>query len=97
VSDAPAPAKLSQGAANATGLEWGARPAFLTRQVSAQCDEGILRIVRPKSTSLRPSGSWTDRRKAPAYNLFYADLEADALSRLAALTAGPRTEPGLRP
>ena len=33
----PRPAKLGLGATNATGLEWGARPAFLTRQVSAVC------------------------------------------------------------
>lgn len=86
-SNAPAPARLSLGAANATGLEWGARPAFLTRQISATCDKGVLRVSRPKSTSLKPSGSWTDRRKAPAYNLFYADIEADAKARVAALEA----------
>jgi hypothetical protein len=96
VSDAPAPARLSQGAANATGLEWGARPAFLTRQISAHCEKGILRVARPKSTSLRPSGSWTDRRKQPGYNLFYADIETDALSRVAAVTSGPGAEPGPR-
>ncbi|HEY0646853.1 DUF3089 domain-containing protein [Phenylobacterium sp.] len=85
VTEAEAPARLSQGAANATGLEWGARPAFLTRQVSARCEKGVLRVSRPKSSTLRPSGSWSDRRKAAAYNLFYADLEADASARLAAL------------
>ncbi|MDF2900770.1 MAG: hypothetical protein K0Q62_829 [Phenylobacterium sp.] len=84
-SNAEAPARLSLGAANATGLEWGARPAFLTRQISARCERGVLRVSRPKSTSLKPSGSWTDRRKAAAYNLFYADLEADAKARVAAL------------
>lgn len=87
VSAAEAPSKLNQGAANATGLEWGARPAFLSRQVSARCQAGVLRVSRPKSTSLRPSGSWTDQRKAPAYNLFYADLETDALGRVQALLA----------
>jgi hypothetical protein len=86
-SNAEAPARLSLGAANATGLEWGARPAFLTRQISARCERGVLRVSRPKSTSLKPSGSWTDRRKAAAYNLFYADLEADAKARVAALQA----------
>ena len=86
-SNAAAPARLSQGAANATGLEWGARPAFLTRQISARCERGVLRVSRPKSTSLKSSGSWTDRRKAAAYNLFYADLEADAKARVAALQA----------
>lgn len=89
VSDQPAPARLNLGAANATGLEWGARPAFLTRQVSAQCESGILRVSRPKSASLRPDGSWADRRKAPGYNLFWADLEADAKARVAALSPRP--------
>jgi len=89
VSDAEGPSRLSQGAANATDLEWGARPAFLTRQISARCEGGVLRVEKPKSTTLRPSGSWTDQRKAAAYNLFYADLEADAQARVEALLARP--------
>jgi len=84
---AAAPARLGQGAANATGLEWGARPPFLTRQVTAQCRDGVLRVSHPRSSVLKPSGSWADRLKVPAYNLFYADLEADAKARLAALEA----------
>lgn len=87
VVDAEAPARLNLGATNATGLEWGARPAFLTRQVGAQCEKGVLRVTRPKSPSLRPSGSWTDRRRVPGYNVFYADLEADAGARVAAMEA----------
>jgi hypothetical protein len=88
VTDDPAPARLHLGAANATGLEWGARPAFLARQVSARCEGGVLRVTRPKSTMLRVTGSWADRRKAPGFNLFWADLEADAKARLAAWRAG---------
>jgi hypothetical protein len=84
--DEPAPARMHQGAANATGLEWGARPAFLARQVAAHCDGGILRVTAPRSASLQPSGSWTEQRMAPGFNLFYADLESDARARLAALT-----------
>jgi hypothetical protein len=87
VTDQPAPARLHQGAANATGLEWGARPAFMARQVSARCEGGVLRVSHPKSVSLRPSGTWADRRKVPGFNLFYADLESDAKARVAALTA----------
>lgn len=87
VTDQPAPARLHLGAANATGLEWGARPAFLARQVAARCDQGVLHVTRPKSSSLRKTGSWVDRRKAPGFNLFYADLEADAKARLASLLA----------
>jgi hypothetical protein len=89
VTDRPAPARLHLGAANATGLEWGARPAFLARQVSARCEGGVLRVSRPRSTSLRPTGSWADRRKAAGFNLFYADEEADAKARLAAFLARP--------
>ncbi|MFN3537034.1 MAG: DUF3089 domain-containing protein [Brevundimonas sp.] len=72
------------GGANATDLEWGVRPAFLNRQVSAQCQDGVLRYSRPASDVFRPTGSWADRRKAPSYNLFYADLEADVERRLRA-------------
>lgn len=78
-----APARLSLGAANASGLEWGSRPPLISRQVETQCVDGILRHSLPRSPSLRPSGSWADRRKSPPYNLFYADIEADALARVA--------------
>ncbi len=90
LTDAPAPARLNLGAANATGLEWGARPGFLARQVSAQCQGGVLYVSRPKSASLQPSGSWADRRRVPGFNLFYADLEADAEQRVAALQEAQR-------
>ena len=88
LTDAPASARLNLGAANATGLEWGAKPGFLARQVSAQCQGGVLYVSPPRSASLQPQGSWTDRRRAPGFNLFYADLEADAAQRVAALLAG---------
>jgi hypothetical protein len=83
VTDDPAPARLALGAANATGLEWGARPGFLARQVSAQCRDGVLQVSRPKSANLRSGGTWADHRKVPGFNLFWADLEADSLARLA--------------
>lgn len=82
----PAPARLNLGAVNATGLEWDTRPPFLPRQVGARCIDGVLHITRPKSASLARKGSWTERKKVPGYNLFYADLEADALARVANLT-----------
>jgi DUF3089 family protein len=85
-TDEPAPARMHAGAVNATGLEWGARPAFLARQVSARCEGGVLRVSAPRSTSLEPAGSWTEQRMAPGFNLFYADLENDARARLTALT-----------
>jgi hypothetical protein len=55
--------------------------------VGAQCKDGVLRLTRPKSPSLKPTGSWADRRKVPGYNLFYANLEADAEARVEALAA----------
>jgi hypothetical protein len=96
VVDAEAPARLNLGATNATGLEWGARPAFLTRQVGAKCDKGVLRVTRPKSSSLRSSGGWKDRLRAPGYNLFFADIEADATARVAELTM-PHLAPPIDP
>jgi hypothetical protein len=84
-TDAEAPKRLNKGAANATGFEWGARPGILSRQVSARCDAGQLRVSRPTSASLRLRGTWGERRKAPGFNLFYADLEADAQDRIAKL------------
>jgi hypothetical protein len=82
-SDEEAPARLNEGAANATELEWGARAAFLPRQVSAQCVDGVLRVSRPRSGSLRPAGGWPDKLKQRPYNPFFADLEADAMKRVA--------------
>ncbi len=88
-----AEARLNVGAANATGLEPGLRPGFMARQVSSQCVDGILRVSRPDSQSLRPSGSWFNRLKAPPYNLFWGDLEADAARRLASWKAAQPASP----
>lgn len=76
------PARRHLGAANATGMEWGLRPAFIGRQVSSQCRDGLLWHSTIGSESFRETGGWTARRKARPYNLFYADIEADALRRL---------------
>jgi hypothetical protein len=78
-----APAKANLGAANATELEWGVRPPFLPRQVSAQCVGGILRFSHPSSSSLRPASNWPDKYKVRNNNLFFADIEADAMKRVA--------------
>jgi hypothetical protein len=80
-----ASAKANLGAANASGLEWGVRPAFLAHQVSAACRGGLLRYSRPTSQAFQRAGSWTDRRKAAPFNLFYADIEADAEARVETL------------
>jgi hypothetical protein len=96
-SEAVAPAKLNRGAANATGLEWGLRPSFLHNQVGAQCRGGLLYVTAPNSPSLQPTGFWVRRRKARPFNLFYADIEADAEARVETLLGrrlyGPAAPP----
>jgi hypothetical protein len=94
-SEENAPERLNLGAAAATGLEWGVRPAFMVRQVAAQCQNGVLRVSRPRSSLLRPAGDWIQRAREPGYNLFWADIEADTQARAAAWSAahagGPHT------
>lgn len=82
-----AQARLNLGAVNATGLEWAARPAFMQRQVGARCEGGLLWVSKPRSPSLKPPTAWPDHLKSPPFNLFYADLEADAAARIGALAA----------
>lgn len=80
---APVEARLHQGATNATGLEWGVRPALMAREIATQCRGGLLRHTEPKTESFRETGGWADRRKSRPYNLFYGDIEADVQARLA--------------
>lgn len=81
------PARDHRGATNATGLEWGVRPALMDRLIATQCRNGILRHTDPKTESFREVGNWSDRRKARPYNLFYADVEGDVQARLASWQA----------
>ena len=80
--DAPVLARFHHGAANATGLEWGVRPAFIDRAVATRCVQGILRHTELTTESFKEVGNWADRRKARQYNLFYADIERDVDRRL---------------
>jgi hypothetical protein len=93
----PAPMRLNLGAANASELEWGARAAFLPRQVSAQCEGGVLRVSRPRSGSLQPGSGWPDKFKERPYNLFFADIEADAMKRVATYFGRKEMPPGAPP
>jgi hypothetical protein len=92
-----APARLNRGAANASELEWGARAAFLPRQVSAQCVGGVLRVSRPKSGSLQPSGGWPDKFMERPYNPFFGDIEDDAMKRVATYYGRTDMPPGAPP
>lgn len=86
------PARAHLGATNATGLEWGARPALIARTVATGCKDGLLRHTHPEMESFRETGSWADRRKSRPYNLFYADIERDVETRLAAWTPRAASE-----
>ena len=97
LSNEAAPAKLNLGAANASELEWGARAAFLPRQVSAQCVDGVLRVSTPRSGSLKPSGLWPDKFMERPYNPFFADLEGDAMKRVATYYGRAEAPPGAPP
>ena len=89
-----ATAKANLGAANATGLDWGMRPAFLAHEVSAACKDGLLHVSAPLAPSLQPPSHVFSRRWLPAFNLFYADIEADARSRVQAWSGhGPAAPP----
>ena len=76
------------GATNATGLEWGARPALQGRLITATCRGGLLRHSHARGESFTRTGGWTERRKALPYNLFYGDLEADVRARAEAWVQG---------
>lgn len=89
VTDDAAGPEENRGAANATGFEWGVRPGYLQHQVGARCEDGVLKLTRPRSPALRPGLSWTERQRVRPYNVFYADLEADAAARVAATGEAP--------
>ncbi len=86
-------ARHSQGATNATGLEWGTMPATIAHSVASHCKGGLLLVDTPKSPSFRDTGSWEDRHKVHPYNLFYGDLEADMATRWQAFQAAEDQTP----
>ena len=82
-----APEAAARGAANATGLEPGARPPLLAAQTATRCGgDGLLRFARPRSPALQREGErWATHLRVAPFNLFWADLEADAARRVARL------------
>jgi hypothetical protein len=92
-TDEPGDARLSLGAANATGLEWPTQPALIAHKVTAQCKNGLLIVSKPSSQAFDVSGSWETRKKVRNYNLFYGDLQADFKARLLDFQARPTVAP----
>ncbi|MFN3835173.1 MAG: DUF3089 domain-containing protein [Glycocaulis sp.] len=79
----PVSARQHRGGAAAEGLQLGERPSPLANQTGAQCRNGLLIIEQPRSRTLRRPSRLAEVRRAPPFNLFYADIEADAERRLA--------------
>lgn len=80
-----APARLHRGGAVAEGLDLGETPSPMANQTGAQCENGLLLIEEPSSRSLRRLDRLGEDRRVPPFNLFYADIQANAEQRLANL------------
>jgi len=80
-----APARLHAGGAAAERLAPGDDPSPLADQTSAQCQNGLLMIEQPRSRLLRRPNRLGEDRRVPPFNLFYADLRADAVRRMEAV------------
>ena len=87
VSDALAPAALHKGGVGAVGFEPGLRPTVHSQQVTAQCENGILRVSKPGVASLRRPRKFGGKFRTLPSNLFYADLRENAEMRVEALIA----------
>lgn len=90
-----APKRDHKGAAAASGLEPGTPPALLPAETGARCADGAVVVEVNRAGALsRPVWELGARYKTPAYNLFWADLEADALSRARAAATTIARRPG---
>lgn len=88
-----APKRAHRGAAAASGLEPGTPPALLPAETGARCVDGAVIVEVNRAGSLtRPVWELGARYKTPAYNLFWADLEADALTRAQAAARARATD-----
>jgi len=84
------PHRLHKGGVAAEGLEPDIDPAPLTKQVGAQCQNGLLLVDKPRSRSLRrPIQVGAKFRTLPS-NLFYEDLKQNAAMRVNALIESGR-------
>ena len=82
-----APERLHRGGVAAEGLEPDIRPAPQPNQVGAQCVDGVLRVDRPHSRSLRRPWQIGAKFRTLPSNLFYEDLRQNAVARVDALVA----------
>jgi hypothetical protein len=89
VAGGSAPASANRGAASASGLEPGVRPAMLPGETGGACIDGLLQVDPDRPPALR-SDPWDigAYHKPALYNLFWQALEDDSTRRMAALVAG---------
>ncbi|MFQ5562845.1 MAG: DUF3089 domain-containing protein [Parvularculaceae bacterium] len=81
-----------KGAASATGLKLGDRPAPIAKAIGARCVNGILVVDRPRQEFLR-RGRWIGAKwHVQPYNLFYRDLALDAERRVRLTAARMKQE-----
>ena len=84
----PASKDLHLGGVGAVGFEPDVRPVVHSRQVEAQCLDGLLAVSQPAVASLRRPRKLNGGafRTLPS-NLFYEDLRVNAQARVAAKLA----------
>ena len=80
-----APQRLHLGGIAAEGLDPDMEPAAMTKQVGAQCQDGILFVDKPKSRSLRRPFKVGGKFRTLPSNLFYEDLRVNAVIRVQSL------------
>ncbi len=80
-----APQRLHLGGVAAEGLDPDMTPAPMTKQVGAQCEDGILFVDKPKRRSLRRPLKVGGKFRTLPSNLFYEDLRVNAEKRLESL------------
>ena len=82
-----APKRLHLGGVAAEGLDPDMTPAAMTKQVGAQCEDGILFVDKPKRRSLRRPLKVGGKFRTLPSNLFYEDLRVNAEKRVQSLLA----------
>lgn len=85
-SEELAPKADHRGGAKAVGAG-DVAPQIIAKAVSARCRNGVLEVERPSAPQLQAGGDWGGRYKTPEYNIFYADIVANAVARANTLSA----------
>ena len=82
LSEAYVPASFHKGGVAAEGLDPDVKPAAITKEVGAICQDGILNVDKPNSRSLRRPFIFGSKFRTLPSNLFYEDLRVNAKLRV---------------